>query len=118
MSKRKPSGGRKRAYRKKKKFEIKKFLKEIKLGERKAKIIRMRGGNYKVALLRESWANVAKDGKVQKVKILDVLETPANRLLARSQLLMKGAIIKTELGKARITSRPGQDGVVNAVLIE
>jgi small subunit ribosomal protein S8e len=31
--------------------------------------------------------------------------------------MTKGAIIETEMGKAKVTSRPGQDGVVNAVLL-
>jgi small subunit ribosomal protein S8e len=30
----------------------------------------------------------------------------------------KGAIIQTEIGKARVTSRPGQSGAINAVLID
>jgi len=33
-------------------------------------------------------------------------------------LLTKGALIETEIGLARVTSRPGQDGVVNAVRVE
>ncbi|MEM1535349.1 MAG: 30S ribosomal protein S8e [Candidatus Pacearchaeota archaeon] len=115
---RKASGGKIRPHRKKRKYEIKKFLKEVKLGERKIKRLRVRGGNTKVVLLQDNVANVCKDGKVKKVKILDVLATPSNPLLARSKLLMKGAIIKTELGKAKITNRPGQEGFINAVLIE
>ena len=35
----------------------------------------------------------------------------------RRNILTKGAIIKTELGDARITNRPGQDGVINAILL-
>ncbi|MFA7072263.1 MAG: 30S ribosomal protein S8e, partial [Methanoculleus sp.] len=31
--------------------------------------------------------------------------------------LTRGAIIRTDIGRARIVSRPGQDGVVNAVLL-
>ena len=31
---------------------------------------------------------------------------------------MKGAIIETSAGKARITNRPSQEGQINAVLIE
>jgi small subunit ribosomal protein S8e len=30
----------------------------------------------------------------------------------------KGARISTEIGDAIITSRPGQDGAINAVLVE
>ena len=45
-------------------------------------------------------------------------ENPANPNYVRRNLLTKGAIIKTELGNARILSRPGQDGTINAVLTE
>ncbi|MCE4627833.1 MAG: 30S ribosomal protein S8e [Desulfurococcales archaeon] len=79
-----------------------------------------RGGNYKLRLRKTSFAIVAnpKTGEVKKVRIKRVLETPANREYARRHIIIKGAIIETELGKARVTSRPGQDGIVNAVLIE
>ncbi|RLF79472.1 30S ribosomal protein S8e, partial [Thermococci archaeon] len=43
---------------------------------------------------------------------------PANRQYVRRNIITKGAIIQTEIGKAIVTSRPGQDGVVNAVLIK
>jgi small subunit ribosomal protein S8e len=33
-------------------------------------------------------------------------------------IVNKGAVIKTELGLARVVSRPSQDGIVNAVKIE
>jgi len=118
MSKKKVSGGRKKQHRKKKKFEIKKFIKDVKLGERKIRKIRTRGGNYKVVLLKDNYANINIKGKTEKVKILDVLETPSNKFLARAKIMTKGAIIKTEKGKARITNRPGQEGQINAVLIE
>ncbi|MCI4362340.1 MAG: 30S ribosomal protein S8e, partial [Thermoplasmata archaeon] len=32
-------------------------------------------------------------------------------------IVTKGAILETELGLVRVRSRPGQDGVVNAVRI-
>ncbi|RLI95711.1 MAG: 30S ribosomal protein S8e, partial [Candidatus Aenigmatarchaeota archaeon] len=54
----------------------------------------------------------------KKVKILDVLENPANPQLVRSKIVTKGCIIKTELGNAKVTSRPSQHGIVNAVLIK
>jgi SSU ribosomal protein S8E len=47
-----------------------------------------------------------------------VLETPANREYARRGIIVKGAIIQTEMGKAVVTSRPGQDGAVNALLLK
>jgi small subunit ribosomal protein S8e len=33
-------------------------------------------------------------------------------------VLTKGAIIDTELGQARVISRPAQDGIINAVLMK
>jgi small subunit ribosomal protein S8e len=56
-------------------------------------------------------------GKSKKVSIKNVLETPANTFLARQNILIKGAIIETELGKAKITNRPSQEGNVQAILI-
>ena len=118
MSKQKPSGGKRKSYRKKKKYEIKKFLKQVKIGERKAKVLRVRGGNRKVVLLKDNYANVSVGDVVKRVKILNVVETPSNRFLAKSNIITKGAIIETEIGKAKITNRPGQEGMINAVLIE
>jgi len=117
--KKKSSGGKKRPNRKKIKTEIKKFLKQVKLGERKIKKLRVRSAISKVMLLRDNFANVVtENGKVKKAKILDVLETPSDRFLARAKILVKGTIIQTELGKAKITNRPGQEGLINAMLIE
>jgi small subunit ribosomal protein S8e len=56
-------------------------------------------------------------GVSRKAKILRVIETPANREYARRNIIVKGALIETSLGKAVVTSRPAQDGVVNAVLL-
>ena len=71
-------------------------------------------------LLSTDTANVInpRTGRAQKVKILTVMENPADPHFVRRNVLTKGAIIDTELGKARISSRPGQSGVVNAVLLE
>jgi small subunit ribosomal protein S8e len=121
MSKRKPSGGRKRSYRKKKKFEIKRFLKQVRLDEQGVevlKVLRVRGGNRKAVLLRSNFANVVVGNSIKRVKILNVVETPSNRFFAKSNIITKGTIIDTELGRAKVTNRPGQEGMINAVLIE
>ncbi|MCD6558125.1 MAG: 30S ribosomal protein S8e, partial [Candidatus Aenigmarchaeota archaeon] len=36
----------------------------------------------------------------------------------RRNIITKGAIIMTEDGRAVVTNRPGQEGVINAKLIE
>ena len=80
---------------------------------------RTTGGNKKQKLMYTQYANIRMpDGKIQKTKINTVNETPSNRHYARGNILIKGAIISTEAGTVRITNRVGQDGVVNAVLLE
>lgn len=84
------------------------------------KIERVRGGNLKIKVRSTPWVNVyvPSEKTTKRVKIVKVLENPASRDFTRRGIITKGAIVQTEIGKARITSRPGQDGVVNAVLIE
>jgi len=117
---RKITGGKYHASRKSKKYELAGIPRVVKLRERKTKVIRARGGNEKIVLLSGNSANVLdpKSGKTKKAKITNVVETKADRFLARQNVMIKGAVIDTELGKARITNRPGQEGMVNAVLIE
>jgi len=117
----KPSGGKRSWYYKvKRKYAFGRPFVPATLSDREERaLIRVRGGNYKVRLRRVAYANVSDSkGNTRKVKIISVLETPANREYARRGIIVKGAVIETEIGKAIVTSRPGQDGVVNAVLIE
>ncbi len=116
----KPSGGRIVLARKKRKRELGREPANTRVAEERErrKIIRTYGGNRKVRLVEALYANVFDGGKGKKVKILNVVENPANRQYARRNIITKGAIIETEIGKAVVTSRPGQDGVVNAVLLK
>lgn len=83
-----------------------------------------RGSSSKVRLTATKFANITdpKTKKAVKCEITAVKTNDANRLFARSNISTKGAIIKVQSeGKeklARVTNRPGQDGVVNAILIE
>jgi small subunit ribosomal protein S8e len=90
------------------------------IGEDRRRIIRTFGGNEKSRALRASFANVTnpENGETKRVKIETVQENGANPNYVRRNLLTKGAIVKTEIGSARIMSRPGQDGVINAVLLK
>ncbi len=117
-SRRKKTGGLYHRNRKHKKYEIGREPTYTTIGEPKIKVIRVRGGNIKVRAVSVDYAIINKDGKAQKVKILDVIENKANMHFVKKKIITKGAIIQTELGKAKVTSRPGQEGVVNAVLIE
>lgn len=117
--KKKPSGGRKRSYRKKRKFEQGLFPAETILGETKRKVGRKKGGNLKVKVLRDEYACVTdpESGKTEKVEVRRVIRNPANVDYDRRGVITKGAIIETPKGLARVTSRPGQHGVINAILI-
>ncbi len=119
-SQRKETGGRYRPFRKKRKYELGRDPLPATIGEEELKKIRVRGGNYKIRVIAAKYANVTnpKTGETKKVEIKDVLENPANPHYVRRDIITKGAVVITEIGKARITSRPGQDGCVNAVLIE
>ena len=81
--------------------------------------LRTLGGHRKFRLFSADTANVLdpKSKAFKVVKIKTVVDSPANSNYVRRNILTKGTIIDTELGKARITSKPGQDSAVNAVLI-
>ena|SRR3989338_681855 len=115
---RKISGGKYHKLRKRKLFERKGQERHVVLGETKRKIQRIRGGGIQTSLLKANVVNISIKGKAREAAIKNVEETPQNKFLARQNRLIKGAIIETSLGRARITNRPSQEGCVNAVLIE
>jgi len=116
---RKITGGKYHANRKKKLYEISRDQRKTVVGELKRKIMRVKGGNKKPILLSMDTANITSEkGKTQKAEIKKVLETPQNKFLARQNRLMKGVIIETSLGKAKITNRPSQEGSINAILLK
>jgi len=117
-SRRKMTGGMLRPHRKKRKHQLGRDYIPTEVKERRARNVRTRGGDVKTKLLSTNEANVLVGNKMKKTKILNVLENPANIHFVRRNVITKGAIIETELGKAVVTSRPGQNGVVNAKIIE
>jgi len=116
----KPSGGRIWASRNKRKREMGREFIEPKIGQTKCIRMRTFGGGVKMNLLHTDIANVMdpKTGRAKKVKIITVVQNPADMHFIRRNIMTRGAIIDTELGKAKVTNRPGQVGTVDAVLIE
>ena len=113
-STRSPSGARRVANRGKRKSELGRESAETRLGEKNLRKIRTRGGNEKHRLAGDNKINViGADGKAQTVEIFGVIENSVRR-----NIITKGAVVDTAAGKAKVTSRPGQDGVINGVLIE
>ena len=119
-SRRKITGGRYRLHRSKRKTEIGREQQVTVIGKEGNKKVRTRGGNLKFRILSTSTVNVydPKSKKSLKTSIKTVLENPANPHYVRRNIITKGAIIDTEKGKAKVTSRPGQHGVINAILIK
>ena len=79
---------------------------------------RKRGGSKKLVSIYAGYANVVMaDGKIRKAKIKTVIDSPNNPNFKRMNIITKGVILETEVGKARVTNRPGQDGVVNAKIV-
>lgn len=115
---RKISGGKYHKQKKKKAYERVGNARIVKLREKKTKIKRGMGGTKKTVSLSQNKVNVTSKGKSKILEIKKVIETPSNRFLARQNILVKSAIIETELGKVKITNRPSQEGNVQGILIE
>ena len=119
QSKRSKTGRRIRYARIKRKFEIGREQHLTTIGPLTLKNVRTRGNNRKARVKTSNIAYVLdpKTNKTTKTEIVTVKENATNVHYVRRNIMNKGAIIETKLGKARITSRPGQCGTVNAVLV-
>jgi small subunit ribosomal protein S8e len=118
-SRRKPSGGRLRPIRKKRRFEIARELQSATIGAGTVKKYRVRGRNLKLRILTTQTINVFDPAtkKMQPAKVITVRENPANPNYVQRNIITKGAILETDLGLVRVRSRPGQDGVLNGVRV-
>jgi len=116
---RKPSGGMYVQCRSKRKFELGRNPSLTKIGEKKLRVLDTKSSTPKAKLLVAKVANLfdPKTKTYSKTAIKIVTANPANRHYVRQNIITKGTIIETDKGKARVTSRPGQHGAVNAVLV-
>ena len=103
----------------KRKYEIGREQSDTTIAAIRVKKVETKGGNQKMRMLRGDMATVADPvtGQSKIVKVETVKDNKANLHYMRRNILTKGAVIKTEIGDARITNRPGQDGVINAILL-
>jgi small subunit ribosomal protein S8e len=106
--------------RDKKKRELGRNAIETKIGVERKKIIRTRGGNSKTKLFAMDFVNVLdpKSNTTKRVSIKELEINHASIDYSRRSIITKGAILQTELGYVRVTSRPGQDGAVNGIIID
>jgi small subunit ribosomal protein S8e len=117
-SKRSKTGARLRPQNKKKKSKTGRAPTETTVGDQRYRTVDARGNVEKVRALSTDVANVATDDGSVSATIEDVVENGANPNYARRNIITKGAIVETDAGRARVTSRPGQNGQVNAVLVD
>lgn len=117
---RKPTGGLMKSNMKRKSRQKGSKPMETKMGKAVVRIDRIRGANSKARILSADYVNVvdAKGKPLKKAKLLSVTGNPANPHYVRRNIITKGAIVKTDIGSVRITSRPGQTGSLNGVLLE
>ena len=116
-----PTGGRTSINRGKRRFEIgshpsaTRIDKETKIFAKQTKA----SGLIKAKVHYTDHVNLfdPKTKTYSQAKVKTVVECQANRHYVRRNIMVKGAVVETEKGKARITSRPGQHGTVNAVLV-
>ena len=118
-SKRSRTGRRIRYNRGKRKFEIGREQRLTTIGPTRLKKVRTKGNNRKARAKTIEVAYIVdpKNNKTTKTEIVSVVENKANIHYVRRNIINKGAIIETKLGKAKVTSRPGQCGSINAVLL-
>ncbi|MDG1540233.1 MAG: 30S ribosomal protein S8e [Candidatus Thalassarchaeaceae archaeon] len=123
ISRRKPSGGRLKRpsrYRGKRKTEVASEEQLAYVGEADArKNYRKRAGLQTVRLLAVNQVNVnTKDGKTVRATVKNVVGNDADSNYVRRNIVTKGAVLETDKGLVRVTSRPGMHGVVSGVLVE
>jgi small subunit ribosomal protein S8e len=114
------TGRRIRYHRGKRRFEVGRETHLTTIGPRRVKKIRTRGQGQKITAKTIDVAFIVdpKTKKTKKTEIKSVIDNPANINYIRRNIITKGAVIDTSLGKAKVTSRPGQTGVVSGVLLQ
>ncbi|RMW38592.1 MAG: 30S ribosomal protein S8e [Nitrosopumilus sp.] len=114
----KTTGGRRHPLRIRRKYETDRYPNEAVTGAQVTVTRTVRGKNRKTAVKTIDFVNLATgDAKVKKAKILKVLDNATNNDYKRRGIITKGAILETQEGKCRVVSKPGQNGIVNAVLV-
>ncbi len=112
------SGGRKGMSRDKKLSHMGGVFSSTKVAdEPRRETKRKRGGSTRARIKRAAFVNVVVEGKSQRAKIEGVVESH-NPHYARQNIITKGAILTTSIGKVRVTNRVGQDGLVNGVIVK
>lgn len=118
QNKRKITGGKRKAYRTKRRFESGRYTAETQLKERELRVLSARGQTTKLRLLSDTFANITipSEKRTEKTEILRVVRNPTSADYDRRRIITRGTVIATKLGEAVVSSRTGQDGIINALL--
>jgi|TARA_B110000014_G_scaffold148707_1_gene103566 small subunit ribosomal protein S8e len=113
------TGGIRHPLKTRQKFDMDRYPNEALMGEQETATRKTRGNNRKIALKTVNHVNlVLSDTKIKRTKIIRVLENQTNNDYKRRGVITKGAILETEDGKCKVVSRPGQNGMINAILVK
>ncbi|MHA1768657.1 MAG: 30S ribosomal protein S8e [Candidatus Thorarchaeota archaeon] len=119
-SNRTATGARLKKFRGKRKHQMGRTPTETLVGETKKITIDSRSARKKTPALKIKYVNVINPEKnvTYRAEIQDVEKNEANMDYQRRKVITRGTIIKTSKGRAKVTSRPGQDGILNAILVK
>jgi len=117
-TKRSGNGTKKLKFRDKKRSEVGNYFSATKMSDANVvSAVRRRGAGVGTKLKRAGFVNLLTKDGYKKAKITGVLESKDNRNFARQNVITKGALINTDLGKAVVMNRPGREGAINAKLV-
>ena len=123
ISRRKPTGGRLKRpnrYRGKRRTEVASEEQLAYIGDVDTrKNYRKRAGSQTVRTLSVNKVNInSKDGNTIRATVKNVVGNDADPNFVRRNIVTKGAVLETDKGLVRVTSRPGMHGVVSGILLE
>lgn len=96
--KRRLTGGRVAIHKKKRAYELARPAANTKLGERRVKRIRVKGGNFKFRALRLNVGNFnwPSEATAFKTKVINVVYNASNNEYVRTNTLVKNTIVKVD----------------------
>jgi small subunit ribosomal protein S8e len=113
------TGGIRHPLKTRQKFQTDRYPNEALMGDQETRTRKTRGNNRKTGLKTASHVNLVLDNaKTKRSKIIRVLENQTNNDYQRRGVITKGAVIETEDGNCKVISRPGQCGIINAILLK
>merc|ERR1711998_507259 len=98
FKKRRATGGKRPVYRKKRKFELGRAAANTRLGTKRVREVRVRGGHTKYRALRLEHGNFSwgSEAITRRTRVLDVVYNSSNNELVRTKTLVKNAICQVD----------------------